>query len=139
MSDLKVNKKTPNNFVPREAPIMKENSVNNNMKKAITILLIFLFGTCLTYANNGVFDPDIEIKIKGLVCPSCAIGIKNGLKKTRLVKEIKFNTKKQLCLVEYISIEIHPSKIVKIVKDAGYEVTSIQWLKKKEPNRYNKP
>ena len=111
------------------------------MKKAtsITVLLAFLFGTYLAYATESVFDPDIEIKIKGLVCPSCAIGIKNGLQKTRLVKEIKFNTKKQLCLVEYVSIEIHPSQIAKIVKDAGYEVTSIRWLKEKKPNRYNKP
>ena len=45
-------------------------------------------------------------KINGLVCPSCAIGIKNGLNKTKLVKQIKFDTKKQLCFVEYISIEI---------------------------------
>ena len=115
--------------------------VNNNMKKAITIttLLTFLFGISLTHATKNVFDPDIEIKIKGLVCPSCAIGVKNGLKKTKLIKQIKFNTKKQLCLVEYISIEIHPSQIGKIVKDAGYEVTSIRWLKEKKPNRYNKP
>ena len=31
MSDLKVNKKTPNNFVPREAPIMKEKTPNKCM------------------------------------------------------------------------------------------------------------
>ena len=58
---------------------------------------------------------------------------------SKLVKEIKFDTKKQICLVEYISIEIHPSQIVKIVRKAGYEVKSIRWLKKKEPKRYNQP
>ena len=41
--------------------------------------------------------------------------------------------------MEYISIEIHPSQIIKIVKNAGYEVKSIRWLKEKKPNRYNKP
>tara|TARA_R100000995_G_C3433484_1_gene99676 strand:- start:57 stop:395 length:339 start_codon:yes stop_codon:yes gene_type:complete len=112
------------------------------MKKIIKLIttLSFLFGIGLTFpVFANVFDPDIEIKIKGLVCPSCAIGIKNGLQKTKLVKQIKFNTKKQLCIVEYISIEIHPSQIAKIVKDAGYEVTSIRWLNDKKPNRYNKP
>ena len=49
------------------------------------------------------------------------------------------NTKKQLLLLEYYSAEIHPSKIKKMVKDSGYEVASIKWLKKKQPNRYNKP
>ena len=90
-------------------------------------------------APDKPIDADMEVKVPGLVCPSCAIGIKNGLKKTKLVKVIKFDTKKQLALVEYFSIEIHPSKIKQIIKNAGYEVISIKWLKKKQPNRYNKP
>ena len=85
------------------------------------------------------FDPDIEVKIKGLVCSSCAIGVKKGLDKTKLVKKVRFDTQKQLCTIEYVSIEIHPSQLVKIVKDAGYEVSSIKWLKDKKPKRYNKP
>ena len=85
-------------------------------------------------------DPDVELKIPGLVCPSCAIGIKSGFKKTHLVKKIEFNTKKQICLIEFTSVQIHPTKMRKIVKDAGYRVTSIKWLKKgNKPNRYNKP
>jgi len=103
----------------------------------LKILLPFLFVFSLYAAPN--FDPDVEVKIKGLVCPSCAIGIKKGLDKTKLVKKVRFDTKKQLCTIEYVSIEIHPSQIVKIVKDAGYEVSSIKWLKDKKPNRYNKP
>ena len=99
----------------------------------------YLLALSLLFFSGGVFDPDIEIKIPGLVCPSCAIGVKNGLKKTNLIKTIKFDTEKEICLVEYISIEIHPSQIKKIVKDAGYEVRSIKWLKEKIPNRYNKP
>lgn len=91
-------------------------------------------------APNKPIDPDIEVKVRGLVCPSCAIGIKNGLKKTKLIKVVKFDIKKEVVLIEYISIEIHPSKIKQIVKNAGYEVSSIRWLKKKqEPRRYNKP
>ena len=43
------------------------------MKK---LFLTLLLSTGAVFAN-GVFDPDIEIKVKGLVCPSCAIGIKN--------------------------------------------------------------
>ncbi len=100
-------------------------------------ILLFFFCSSL-YAATDI-DPDIEIRIPGLVCQSCAIGVKKGLKKTRLVKNLKFDINKQICLVEYVSIEIHPSQVVKIVKDAGYEVSSIKWLKDKKPNRYNKP
>ena len=99
--------------------------------------LPLLFVISLDASPN--IDPDIEIKIPGLVCQSCAIGVKKGLKKTNLIKVIKFNVEKEICLVEYISIEIHPSQIKRIVKDAGYEVKSIKWLKDKKPNRYNKP
>ena len=105
--------------------------------KILLAAILLLWSTILLHARN--IDPDIEIKINGLVCPSCAIGIKNNLKKTKLIKQIKFDTKKQICLVEYISIEIHPSEIKRLVKNAGYQVHSIKWLKKKEPKRYNKP
>ena len=109
-------------------------------RKTLFYILCFVIGWLMTVAAHGnIFDPDVEVKVYGLVCPSCAIGIKNGLKKTRLIRDIKFDTKKQICLIEYISIEVHPSQLVKIVKNAGYEVKSIRWLKDKKPNRYNKP
>ena len=101
------------------------------------ILMLFL---CLPVSLKAdIFDPDIEIGVKGLVCSSCGIGIKKGFSKTRLVKLLKLDINRQVVLVEYFGIEIHPSEIRKIVKNAGYEVHSIKWLKKKEPQRYNKP
>lgn len=101
------------------------------------LLILFL---CLSVSLKAdIFDPDIEIGVKGLVCSSCGIGVKKGLYKTKLVKTLKIDIKKQKVLLEYFGIEIHPSEIRKIVKKAGYEVHSIKWLKKKEPQRYNKP
>ena len=103
--------------------------------KYILILLL-----CLPVSlKSDIFDPDIEIEVKGLVCTSCGLGVKKGLSKTKLVKLLKLDINRQMVLVEYFGIEIHPSKIVKIVKKAGYEVHSIRWLKKKNPKRYNKP
>ena len=114
-----------------------------NKKTFIYIVICLLFGWLLANTaaaqTKGVFDPDVELKIPGLVCPSCAIGIKKGFKKTNQIKEIKFDAKKEICLIEFISIENHPSQIRKIVKNAGYELKSIKWLKDKKPNRYNKP
>jgi len=110
----------------------------------VLIIVSFLIGWLLVtnlsgQQFKGVFDPDVELKIPGLTCPSCAIGIKNGFKKTNQVKRIEFDTKKEICLIEFISIQLHPTKMKKIVKDAGYELRSIKILGDKEPNRYNKP
>lgn len=102
-------------------------------------LFLILFLSISTTFAAGVFNPDVEIKINGLVCPSCAIGLKNSFKKNIKVKGFKMDTKKGILSLEYWNIEIHPSKIKKMVKDSGYEVASIKWLKKKQPNRYNKP
>jgi len=104
------------------------------------LLLGWLLVTTLSGdGQKGIFDPDVELNIPGLVCSSCGFGIKKGFKKTNLTKLIKFDIKKQICQIEFVSIEIHPSQMQKIVKDAGYELKSIKWLKKKEPNRYNQP
>ena len=105
------------------------------MKK---LFLTLILSAGVVFAT-GVFDPDVEIEILGMVCPSCALGVKKVFKKNFHVKQLKMDTKKQVLLLEYHSIEIHPSKIKSMVKNAGYEVNSIKWLKKKQPNRYNKP
>lgn len=91
------------------------------------------------------FQPDLEIKINGLVCSSCGIGIKRGFKKYPEILEIKFDVRKQVALIDLKESDagrvywIKNDKIIKIVKDAGYEVTSIKRLWNKKPNRYNKP
>jgi hypothetical protein len=128
-----MNEKTPNKNRSREVLIRKEKSPN---KVLTAVILLFLSSILLGAAN---IDPDVEIRINGLVCPSCAIGLKNLFKRSFYVKELKIDTKKGLLILDYWGIEIHPSKIKKMVKDSGYEVSSIKWLKKKEPNRYNKP
>jgi len=128
-----MNKKTPNKNPVREVLIMNKKTPNKTL-----IAVILLFFSCALMCARSI-DPDVEIRIKGLVCPSCAIGLKNIFKRNFYVKELKMDTKKGLLFLEYQSIEIHPSKIKKMVKDSGYEVSSIKWLKKKEPNRYNKP
>ena len=113
-----------------------------NKKTLIIAVVGLLMGWLLVTSVSGankVVDPDVEVLIPGMVCPSCAVGIKIGFKKTRKVKNLEMDVKKEIILLEYWGPEVHPTEIRKIVKSAGYEVKSIKWLKKKEPNRYNKP
>ena len=95
--------------------------------------------------SSQAFSHDLEIKINGLVCSSCGIGIKRGFKREINVIDVKFDVKKQLALVDLKESDagrvywISNQKILKIVKDAGYEVTSIKRISNAKPRRYNKP
>ena len=102
-----MNKKTPNKNPVREVLIMNKKTPNK-----ILIAVILLFFSCALMCARSI-DPDVEIRIKGLVCPSCSIGRKNIFKRNFYVKELKMDTKKGLLFLEYQSIEIHPSKIKK--------------------------
>ena len=102
----------------------------------------FLLAAVLSFS---AFNHDLEIKINGLVCSSCGIGIKRGFKRDPNVVDIKFDVKKQLALVDLKESDsgrddwISNKTILKIVKDAGYEVTSIKRISDAKPRRYNKP
>ena len=95
-------------------------------------------------APDKPIDADMEVKVPGLVCPSCAIGIKRNLKREVNVKYLAFDITKELVLIDFIEIEgviryLKNDRVIKLVKDACYEVTSIKRLDNKKPNRYNKP
>ena len=80
---------------------------------------------------------DIEIVVPGLVCPSCAIGVKKNLAKLFFVppNKIKFDIKKQsVCISLFEKLDStdtntfllqYENKIKKAVKDAGYKVKKI--------------
>tara|TARA_R100000908_G_C3682861_1_gene100656 strand:- start:211 stop:642 length:432 start_codon:yes stop_codon:yes gene_type:complete len=95
-------------------------------------------------APDKPIDPDMEVKVNGLVCASCAIGIKRKLKPEVNIKSLAFDTKKQLLLIDFIKIKgrvqwLRNDRIILLVKNAGYEVTSIKRLDNIRPNRYNQP
>ena len=121
--------------------------VYHRLAKLVAVLG-FLVGMGLVFMANSApdkpIDADMEIKVKGLVCPSCAIGIKKYLKKEINVKYVAFDIYKHLVLVDFVErddrvLYLKNDKIITLIKKAGYEVTSIKRLDNKTPNRYNKP
>ena len=95
-------------------------------------------------APNKPIKADMEINVPGLVCSSCAIGVKKYLKKEINVKDVAFDIYKDLVLVDFVErdgnvLYLKNDKIIALVKKAGYEVKSIKRLDNKKPNRYNKP
>tara|TARA_Y100001951_G_C11191465_1_gene211783 strand:+ start:23 stop:325 length:303 start_codon:yes stop_codon:yes gene_type:complete len=98
------------------------------MKKSIALLILtFCFVT-----SSFAFDKkeyDTIITVKGLVCPSCAIGLKNKLKRHFLVKKLYMDTKTQNVYLDHVSDDkvIKSDEIKKIVEDSGYEVSLIKY------------
>ena len=87
------------------------------------LILLFSFSVIL---RADVFNPDVEITINGLVCPSCAIGLKNSFKKHVNVKGLKIDTKKGILSLDYWGVAIPSPEIKEMVKDSGYEVAFIK-------------
>ena len=87
------------------------------------LILIFSFSVIL---KAEVFDPDVEITIKGLVCQLCAVGLKKSFSKHINVKGLKMDTEKGILSLEYWGIAIPSSEIKEMVKKSGYEVAFIK-------------
>ena len=110
------------------------------MKYLITLFL------SVSILNAATFwELDAEVKVLGMVCPSCAIGVKKAFQRHRSVVGVKMDTKKQLLLLDFDKTKdgktdwIPNPQIIRMVENAGYEVASIKLFRNDKPNRYNAP
>ena len=88
------------------------------MKK---ILLLLLLLPSIILANV------IEVKVLGLVCSSCGIGIKKNLMKTKKVEKIKFDIENHLTYIYTLKSDTLTDKeIHKAIIKAGYQVSTIK-------------
>ena len=108
------------------------------MKRLVVIMVALFSGVSFTHSHDlpgwpgydarviADYSSTVEIKIKGLVCTSCAIGVKKlfGIN----VRGIHLDIKNQIATVKLIdsTIPIDKEKVKKAIIDAGYEVT---WIK----------
>ena len=109
----------------------------------------FLVGMGLVFIayseSNKPIIADVEVKVKGLVCSICGYGLVKVFRKDIVVINATVDIKKNLLLLDFLESEdgvvhyIKNDRIIKMVKDSGYEVESIKRLHNKKPNRYNKP
>ena len=115
--------------------------------KLIAVIGLLIGAGIVFIANSAPDKPikaDMEIQVPGLVCSSCAIGVKKYLKKEINVKYVAFDIYKNLVLVDFVErddrvLYLKNDKIIALIKKAGYEVTSSKRLHNQKPNRYNKP
>ena len=117
-------------------------------KLLINFVISFLIGWLLVtklFSADNFFKPDMEVKVLGLVCPSCAIGLKNSFKKHPKVLGLKMDTKIQLLSLDFKEgkegavLYLKNREVIEMTEKAGYEVESIKILANRKPNRYNRP
>lgn len=77
--------------------------------------------------SNLTFAQTITAKVNGMVCAFCAQGIEKKMRKLPQSQDVYVNLKQRLVAVEVKDGQTLANDTVKqIIKDAGYDVTSIE-------------
>lgn len=93
------------------------------MKKLLlaSLISVSLFG------NVAMAAQTIKANVNGMVCAFCAQGIEKKMRALSQTKDVYVNLKQRLVAVEVKDGQTLSNDTVKaIVKNAGYEVTSIE-------------
>jgi copper chaperone CopZ len=90
------------------------------------LLLVVSLGLSLTSLISFA-TPSYKVTVNGMVCSFCAQGIEKKMKALSETKEVYVGLKNHLVVVEVKEgLTLSQDVIKKIIKDAGYEVKSIE-------------
>ena len=93
------------------------------MKKLLLVSIITALFSNVTFAATQT----IKANVNGMVCAFCAQGIEKKMRALSQTKDVYVNLKQRLVAVEVKNGQTLSNDTVKdIVKNAGYEVTSIE-------------
>jgi copper chaperone CopZ len=98
------------------------------MKKIIStvILATIVMANLVTNTAHAAVQT-IEAEVNGMVCAFCAQGIDKKLRELPQIETVYVNLKHKIVAVELKDGQILPESTVKdVVKNAGYDVVSIQ-------------
>ncbi len=90
------------------------------------LLLVVSLGLSLT-SLSSLATPSYKVTVNGMVCSFCAQGIEKKMKALSETKDVYVGLKNRLVVVEVKEgLTLSQDSIKKIIKDAGYEVKSIE-------------
>ena len=123
------------------------------MKKNIEHLLFVMLFLNLGFSQSKVIVQDKEImlneneavvEVLGMVCSMCAFGIGEGFSNTDFIDKSKFNEGVMVDIdAQYVqlaineSANINPANIVKVVEEAGYDVSALFILQNKKLTKFS--
>ena len=123
------------------------------MKKNIEHLLFVMLFLNLGFSQSKVIIQDKEImlneneavvEVLGMVCSMCAFGIGEGFSNTDFIDKSKFNEGVMVDIdAQYVqlaineSANINPANIVKVIEEAGYDVSTLFILQNKKLTKFS--
>ncbi len=116
-----------------------------------TMLIIMLVSIGFSQSKVTIQDNEIElneneavIEVLGMVCSMCAFGIGEGFSQTNFIDKSKFNDGVMVDIdAQYVQIalsrssNVNPSRIVKVIEEAGYDVNSLFILQNKKLTKFS--
>ena len=95
------------------------------MKKLFVIAILAIF------TNTAFAATSIHAEVKGMVCAFCAKGINKKLRELEATQYVWVDLKNRMVILELkdqktMSLEA----FTKIIKDAGYDVASVEYINK---------
>jgi len=95
------------------------------------LLLMFGLNHQAVAQQQEIKNPDIRVGVDGLACPFCAYGIEKKLKKIDAIDKLYVNLEDgTVDLALKSEMTLSEGKIKKAVKEAGFEVRSIEYVNK---------
>jgi cation transport ATPase len=92
------------------------------MKKLLTMTVLVL-----SMISINAFATTLKLKVNGMVCAFCAQSIEKKMKAQPETQTVYVNLKAHLVAVELKEgKKLSEQTVFKIIKDAGYEVTSFE-------------
>ena len=115
------------------------------------MLITMLFSIGFAQSKVTIQDNEIElneneavIEVLGMVCSMCAFGIGEGFSQTNFIDKSKFNDGVMVDIdAQYVQIalskssNVNPSKIVKVIEEAGYDVNLLFILQNKKLTKFS--
>jgi copper chaperone CopZ len=90
------------------------------------LLVVAALGLSLISLNSFA-TPSYKVTVNGMVCSFCAQGIEKKMRALNETKDVYVGLKNRLVVVEVKDgLTLSQDSIKKIIKDAGYEVKSIE-------------
>jgi mercuric ion binding protein len=80
-----------------------------------------------SFSQIAMATQTIKANVNGMVCAFCAQGIEKKLRALSQTQDVYVNLKQRVVAVELKEGEIiSPDTVKKVIKDAGYDVSSIE-------------
>ena len=87
-------------------------------------LLVILFVVAAPVVWSGDVVNNVTLDIKGMDCASCPLTVRQALKKTPGVAEVKVDYASKTAEIRFAADKTSPAQLAKVVTDIGYPSTA---------------